>query len=130
MEGMVPRRTYQQDDSSSTSDATSDTEGEPTSGGDDSGNDPGGYLSVTGDSLPRIAELYGHAGEWLALLGANEQLTDYNNISPGTPINIPDEWQESSTPEDTEAGDSGGTTSSDDQTETTTETDAPNYTAY
>jgi hypothetical protein len=52
------------------------------------------YTTVGGDSLPSIAEQFGHAGEWQALAEANADHIwgDYNNLQPGLTIAIPPEW--------------------------------------
>jgi hypothetical protein len=52
------------------------------------------YTTVGGDSLPSIAELYGHPGEWLALAEANEGHIwgDFNNLQPGLEITVPADW--------------------------------------
>lgn len=52
------------------------------------------YVTVGGDSLPSIAELYGHSGEWQALAEANvgHIWLDYNNLQPGLEITVPADW--------------------------------------
>jgi hypothetical protein len=52
------------------------------------------YITLGGDSLPSIAEQFGHAGEWQALAEANADHIwgDYNNLQPGLTIAIPPEW--------------------------------------
>lgn len=51
------------------------------------------YTTVGGDSLPGIAEAYGHAGEWQAIALLNEGVwTDYNNLQPGLELTLPAEW--------------------------------------
>lgn len=52
------------------------------------------YVTVGGDSLPKIAELYGHPGEWAELAAANADHIwgDANNLQPGLTLVIPGEW--------------------------------------
>lgn len=52
------------------------------------------YVTVGGDSLPSIAEAFGHPGEWSALAAFNEGHVwgDFNNLQPGLTIQIPGEW--------------------------------------
>lgn len=52
------------------------------------------YVTVSGDSLPSIAEQYGHPGEWLELAQANEGhgWGDFNNLQPGLTLVIPGTW--------------------------------------
>lgn len=51
------------------------------------------YVCMGGDSLPRIAELYGHSGEWQAIAELNVGAwPDYNNLQPGLSLTVPAEW--------------------------------------
>ena len=53
------------------------------------------YETVPGDSLPLIAELCGHSGEWMAIMDSAPFLwnLDWNNIQPGMNILLPPGWQ-------------------------------------
>ena len=75
------------------------------------------YTTEPMDSLPSIAEAFGHSGEWQTLAEANPDLPDFHNIQPGMGIMIPAEWvQEMENP----PGESPLTTSSVATTGTTT----------
>jgi len=52
------------------------------------------YETLPGDSLPLIAELCGHSGEWMAIMDSAPYLwdMDWNNIQPGMNILLPDGW--------------------------------------
>jgi len=50
------------------------------------------YETVSNDSLPSIAEAFGHSGEWQALWFANSGIVDPNHISPGWEIILPTGW--------------------------------------
>jgi hypothetical protein len=50
------------------------------------------YTTEPMDSLPSIAEAFGHSGEWQMLLEENPDLGDWNNIQPGMTLSIPPEW--------------------------------------
>jgi hypothetical protein len=62
-------------------------------------------FTVSHDTLPSIAETYGHSGEWQMLWSINEYIADPAAIYPGMEIEIPDEWTTEVTPatEPTEA---------------------------
>jgi hypothetical protein len=70
------------------------------------------YITEPMDSLPSIAEAFGHSGEWLELAQENPDLPDFHNIQPGMSILIPPEWIQEQAPADT--------TSSTTKTTTTT----------
>ena len=50
------------------------------------------YETVSLDSLPSIAEAFGHSGEWQAIWEANSGIVDPNHISPGWEIVLPTGW--------------------------------------
>ena len=52
------------------------------------------YVTIHGDSLPLIAELCGHSGEWMAIMDSAPYLwdLDWNNIQAGMSILLPDGW--------------------------------------
>jgi hypothetical protein len=52
------------------------------------------YTTEPMDSLPSIAEAWGHSGEWQAISEMNPDLPDPHNIQPGMEILIPVEWLE------------------------------------
>jgi hypothetical protein len=52
------------------------------------------YTTVTGDSLPSIAEDYGHPGEWQLLYEANAWIPDPHSIYPGMELLLPAGWGE------------------------------------
>jgi hypothetical protein len=70
------------------------------------------YTTEPMDSLPSIAEAFGHSGEWQVLVEENPDLPDPHNIQPGMSILIPPEWIQEQAPADT--------TSSTTKTTTTT----------
>jgi len=53
------------------------------------------YETVHGDSLPLIAELCGHSGEWSAIMDSSPFLwdLDWNNIQAGMSILLPAGWE-------------------------------------
>jgi hypothetical protein len=53
------------------------------------------YETVPGDSLPLIAELCGHSGEWRDIMDTAPWLweVDWNNIQPGMTILLPPGWE-------------------------------------
>jgi hypothetical protein len=51
------------------------------------------YTTVGGDSLPQIAELFGHPGEWQAIVELNADVwSDYHNVQPGLELTLPADW--------------------------------------
>jgi len=52
------------------------------------------YETIPGDSLPLIAEMCGHSGEWMAIMESAPYLwdADWNNIQPGMNILLPPDW--------------------------------------
>lgn len=50
------------------------------------------YTTEPMDSLPSIAEAFGHSGEWQALSEYNPDLPDPHNIQPGMDLLIPPDW--------------------------------------
>jgi nucleoid-associated protein YgaU len=58
-------------------------------------NDGGKYVVQPGDSLPLIAERFGHSGEWRELHFANfREIFDPAAIAPGQELAVPPEWVE------------------------------------
>lgn len=106
----MPRRSYESDYSSDSDTSTTDSESEQSVREYDSGDSEGRnlrnmteYITVTNDSLPLLAERYGHSGEWQVLAQANPDIPDPHNILPGMTLNIPTEWisgSESTSPEE------------------------------
>jgi hypothetical protein len=64
------------------------------------------------DTLPSIAETYGHSGEWLTLWMGNDYIADPAAIYPGMEIEIPDEWTTDVTPTHTHSSSRTDTSSS------------------
>jgi hypothetical protein len=61
------------------------------------------YITEPMDSLPSIAEAFGHSGEWQMLVEQNPDLSDPHNIQPGMSLMIPDEWVTALIPAETTA---------------------------
>jgi len=70
------------------------------------------YTTEPMDSLPSIAEAFGHSGEWQTLAEKNPDLADPHNIQPGMSLLIPDEWVSEMAQESTTSVATTGTTSS------------------
>jgi len=77
------------------------------------------YTTEPMDSLPSIAEAWGHSGEWQFLWEFNPDLGDPNNLQPGMSLMIPAEWVTEAPPIPT-SEESTSTTSSSSKTGTTT----------
>ena len=85
------------------------------------------YTTEPMDSLPSIAEAFGHSGEWQTLAEKNPDLADPHNIQPGMSLLIPDEWvSEMAQESTTSVATTGTTTSSEQGTEQDTSGDPAN----
>jgi len=73
------------------------------------------YTTEPMDSLPSIAEAWGHPGEWQTLAEFNPDIPDPHNIQPGMSLMIPAAWVSEEPPVPTSE-----TTSSSTKTATTT----------
>jgi hypothetical protein len=124
---MAQKRSSKQNDASTSGDDTTmDSESEQTADVYDTSDDHGGhlrYLVGGAESLPLIAESYGHSGEWQALLNENPDIPDWNNLQRGQVLNLPTEWIPSrETEEETQS------TTSGEESETTTDNEMENAT--